>query len=143
MQTLIYTYLGDWIKRQKQDISEGINGAPEKLYAAEQLEKRLLLILEGDSPCDIFVRWKTIENQPPGWNPDLNDGVRLNIRPFLSVSDIGKKGCGILREKPNIHWKNDRGRDLKSSPWFSIFGGERINDHHLSRTEKQAARSLT
>ena len=34
-------------------------------------------------PTDIFVRWKTTGlHRPIGWNPDLNDGVRLNIRPF-------------------------------------------------------------
>ena len=25
----------------------------------------------------------------------LNDGVRLNIRPFMSVPDVGKKGAGV------------------------------------------------
>jgi hypothetical protein len=62
------------------------------------LKKRLELILEGESPYDIFVRWKPIEKQPIGWEPDLNDGVRLNIRPFMSVPDVGKKGAGILSQ---------------------------------------------
>ena len=140
LETLIYTYLGDWISRQKQDQAAGIDGAGEKLAAAENLKKRLELILEGEEPYDIFVRWKPIEEQPIGWEPDLNDGVRLNIRPFMSVPDIRKKGAGVLRDKPNIKWTKDRGKDVESAPWYHLFKGERINDHHLSLEEKRAAR---
>lgn len=140
LETLIYTYLGDWISRQKQDIANGIDGAQEKLSAAEALKKKLELILKGEEPYDIFVRWKPIDKQPIGWTPDLNDGVRLNIRPFLTVPDVGKKGAGVLRDKPNIKWTKDRGKDVESAPWFKVFNGDRINDHHLSLSEKQAAR---
>ena len=70
----------------------------------------------------IFVRWKPIEEQPIGWEPDINDGVRLNIRPFMAPdmpdgsrkgADIpgGRKGAGILRWKPNIKWSKDRGKE--------------------------------
>jgi hypothetical protein len=104
LETLIYTYLGDWITRQKKDIETGTDGAQEKLAAAEQLKHRLELILHGEAPYDIFVRWKPLAQQPIGWEPDLNDGVRLNIRPFLSVPDVAKKGAGVLRDKPNINW---------------------------------------
>ena len=41
LETLIYTYLGDWIKRQKDDIASGVDGAQEKLAAAENLKKQL------------------------------------------------------------------------------------------------------
>jgi N-6 DNA Methylase len=139
LETLIYTYLGDWIARQLQDKANGIDGAEEKIAAAETLKKRLELILLGEQPYDIFVRWKPIEKQPIGWNPDLNDGVRLNIRPFLSVPDVGKTGAGVLRDKPNINWNKDRGKDVASAPWYGTFGGDRINDHHLSLEEKKAA----
>ena len=140
LETLIYTYLGDWITRQKQDIERGIDGAGEKLAAAEALKKKLELIQTGEAPHDIFVRWKPIEKQPVGWNPDLNDGVRMNIRPFLTVEDVGKKGAGVLRDKPNIKWDKDRGKDVESAPWFHLFGGDRINDHHLTLAEKAAAK---
>ena len=115
------------------------------LAAAETLKKRLELILQGEKPYDIFVRWKPIEKHPIGWDPDLNDGVRLNIRPFMLVADVRKKGAGILREKPKIHWKKDRGKDVESAPWYCLGPeydgkeGDRINDHHLSLTEKKAA----
>lgn len=135
LETLIYTYLGDWISRQKQDIANSIDGASEKLAAAEQLKKKLELILEGEAPYDIFVRWKPLDKQPIGWNPDLNDGVRLNIRPFMTA--------GVLRfnKKPqiNIAWDKDRGKDVESAPWYHLFNGDRINDHHLTLSEKRAA----
>lgn len=148
LEALIYTYLGDWISRQKRDAESGVDGAQEKLAAAEALKKRLELILAGEAPYDIFVRWKPVEQQPIGWNPDFNDGVRLNIRPFLSVPDVGKKGAGVLRDKPkSLHWEKDRGSDVPSAPWYELglqYGGkvgDRINDHHLSLAEKQAARA--
>jgi hypothetical protein len=140
LETLIYTYLGDWITRQKQDIADKVDGAEGRLAAAESLKKRLELILEGEAPYDIFVRWKPIQDQPTGWNPDLNDGVRLNIRPFMTVPDVGKKGAGVLREAPRIDWNKDRGKDVESAPWFKMFGGERINDHHLRLDQKRSAR---
>ncbi len=140
LETLIYTYLGDWISRQKQDITSGIDGAEEKLAAAEALKKKLELILEGEAPYDIFVRWKPLSKQPIGWEPDLNDGVRFNIRPFMTVPDVKKKGAGVLRDKPNIKWNKDRGKDVKSAPWYHLFKGDRINDHHLTLAEKHQSR---
>ncbi len=146
LETLIYTYLGDWISRQRTDIELKVDGAQGRLAAAENLKKRLELILHGEAPYDIFVRWKSIMDQPIGWNPDINDGVRINIRPFMSVPDIGKKGAGILREKPNIKWDKDRGKDVATAPWYhlgpTVGGslGDRINDHHLTLAEKKAAR---
>jgi hypothetical protein len=146
LETLIYTYLGDWISRQKQDIANGVDGSQEKLDAAESLKKKLELILEGEAPYDIFVRWKPIEKQPIGWDPDLNDGVRLNIRPFMSVPDVSKKGAGVLRDKPNINWNKDRGTDVESAPWYNLGleyegkKGDRINDHHLTLAEKRKVR---
>jgi hypothetical protein len=74
-----------------------------------------------------------------GWNPDLNDGVRMNIRPFMTA--------GVLRhnKKPklNIGWDKDRGKDVESAPWFGVFKGEPINDHHLTLAEKTAARGAS
>ncbi len=148
LETLIYTYLGDWISRQKQDIASGADGAEEKLAAAEALKKRLELILQGEAPYDIFVRWKPLEEQPMGWHPDLNDGVRLNIRPFMSVPDVAKKGAGVLRDKPNVNWGKDRGSDVASAPWYHLgleYGGkegDRINDHHISLEEKRTAKEM-
>ncbi|MBK1705247.1 N-6 DNA methylase [Halochromatium glycolicum] len=140
LERLIYTYLGDWIRMQERAAADGQQGADERLAAAKALKTKLEAILEGEAPLDIFVRWKPVEQQPIGWEPDLNDGVRLNIRPFMLAGDVGKKGAGVLRAKPNIHWKKDRGKDVESAPWYPVFQGERINDHHLTLAEKRAAR---
>ena len=146
LERLIYTYLGDWIRTQDHGVKEGIDGALLRLQAAQTLKAHLEAILEGEAPYDIFVRWKSLAEQPLGWNPDINDGVRMNIRPFMSVPDVGKKEAGILRSKPNIKWTKDRGNDVASAPWYTLglqyseSAGSRINDHHLKLAEKKAAR---
>ena len=157
LEKLTYNYLGqDWIGRQKRDADNGVDGAQEKLAAAEALKKRLELILAGEAPYDIFVRWKPIDAQPIGWNPDLNDGVRINIRPFVLSEDIKVKDAGLLRDRVTSRdpktkelklWSKDRGSDVPSAPWYELGlqyngkVGDRINDHHLSLDEKQKARS--
>jgi hypothetical protein len=147
LERLIYTYLGDWIRTQQAGVANGEDGADIRLAAAETLKTELEKILEGEKPYDIFVRWKPLAEQPIGWNPDLNDGVRLNIRPFLLAKDLGKKGAGILRFKPNVKWTKDRGKDVPSAPWYHLgleYGGkegDRINEHHLTLAEKRAARN--
>ncbi|HEN46768.1 MAG TPA: hypothetical protein ENI75_00200, partial [Mizugakiibacter sp.] len=170
LESLTYSYLGDWIARQEDGVKRGEGGAEGRLAAALELQKRLVAILEGEPPFDLFVRWKPLAPSPPalgaltpdpsprgrgefwsqpiGWEPDINDGVRLNIRPFMA-QDIpgGKKGAGILRAKPNIKWSKDRGkepmREQEPFPWFwndGKFTGERVNDVHLTNAEKKTAR---
>ena len=153
LERLIYTYLDDWISTQIQLEKDGVEGAELRLSAARNLKESLEAILVGESNgkegLDIFVRWKSLAEQPIGWNPDLNDGVRLNIRPFMQAKDVGKKEAGVLRFKPNIHWKKDRGTDVASAPWFDLgleYGGkqgDRINDHHLTLAEKKSARDAS
>ena len=112
LESLTFSYLGDWTARQRDGVQRDEVGATDRLAAADALRKRLAAIIEGESPFDIFVRWKPVQEQPIGWEPDINDGVRLNIRPFM-IEDIpgGKKGAGILRVKPNVHWRKDRGKE--------------------------------
>jgi len=136
LERLIHTYLGAWIGQQEKGVQGGVDGAPTRLAAAQDLKRRLELILEGEPPYDIFVRWKSLAEQPIGWNPDLNDGVRLNIRPFMQAEVLRHN----KKPKLNITWDKDRGKDVESAPWYPVFGGDRINDHHLKRTEKMAAR---
>lgn len=103
LQKLIYTYLGDWIRQCEIKVRDNESGADGLLMAAKKLKEQLILILEGEPPYDVFVRWKPLEKQPIGWEPDINDGVRLNIYPFMQ--------SGILRKKPNIKWGKDRGKN--------------------------------
>jgi hypothetical protein len=125
LEKLTYTYLGqDWVERQRAAVRDEIPGAEIRLSAAISLQRRLESILQGQQPYDIYVRWKEVHEQPIGWEPDVNDGIRLNIRPFVEA--------GLLRSPFNVHWRKDRGRNPD--------GTERLNDIHLSLAEKRAAR---
>jgi hypothetical protein len=158
LESLTYSYLGEWITRQKDGVKRGEDGAEDRLAAALELQKRLEAILKGEPPFDLFVRWKPLAAQPIGWEPDINDGVRLNIRPFLA-SDLpaGRTGAGVLRSKPNIKWAKDRGKEPERPkgeyPWFwgwdektedfmggKTFDGNRHNDCHYTNKVKQTAR---
>ena len=83
LENLTYSYLQDWITAQAARREARQTGADLRLAAAQALQDKLKLILAGEPPYDIFVRWKPLAEQPIGWNPDLNDGVRMNIRPFM------------------------------------------------------------
>jgi hypothetical protein len=133
LRKLTYTVLGDWLARAKAEKND------LRYEKGRELQQKLEKILEGETPYDIFVRWKPLAEQPLGWDPDLNDGVRLNIRPFVEA--------GILRDTPKIKWTKDRGSDVPSAPWYDLgpkYGGkqgDRINDHHTTLAEKRAARA--
>lgn len=148
LESLTYSYLGEWITRQQAGVKSGEEGSEDRLAAALELQKRLECILKGEPPFDIFARWKPLSQQAIGWEPDINDGVRLNIRPFLA-SDLpnGRTGSGILRWKPNVKWEKNRGKETRRPkeeyPWFwngNDFTGDRVNDIHLSSEQKQKAR---
>lgn len=124
LEKLTFTSLGAWIDRQKHEARAERAGADGRVAAAEDLQRRLKLILEGAPPYDVYVRWKSMAEQPIGWEPDFDDGVRLNIRPFVTA--------GVLRSKVNVHWKKDRGTNPD--------GSERHNDLHPTLEERRAAR---
>jgi len=140
-EKLIYAYLGDWIKQQRDAQKRGVEGADARVAAAETLKSELERIIAGESPYDIFVRWKPLHEQPIGWEPDLNDGVRINIRPFMTATTLngrGKCAC-ILRVAPKIKW------DESDKPDFSggkEFDGNRWNDLHYTLEFKRKAREM-
>lgn len=161
LESLTYSYLGDWITRQEAAVKNNESGADDRLLAAKELQEKLEAILHGEPPYDIFVRWKPLHEQPIGWTPDINDGVRMNIRPFmLAELSRGRKGAGILRFPPKIKWTKDRGKEPKRPPedypWFwgwdekkddptdfaggDTFTGDRWNDLHYTNAFKQNAR---
>ena len=161
LESLTYSYLGDWITRQEASVKNNESGADDRLLAAKELQGRLEAILHGEPPYDIFVRWKPLHEQPISWTPDINDGVRMNIRPFmLAELSRGRTGAGVLRFPPRIKWAKDRGnepkRPLEDFPWFwswdeksddfaggRKFTGERWNNLHYKIEFKQEARKKT
>ena len=165
LEKLIYSYLGDWIDRQRADQKAGVEGADGRLAAAEHLRAELTKILEGEPPYDIFVRWKPLHQQSIGWEPDIDDGVRMNIRPFMTARPLNaraKTAC-ILRTAPkSLKWDKDRGkepaREKEDYPWFwswdpnnpdheidfqggGTFDNNRWNNLHYTRAFKEAART--
>jgi len=156
LQKLTYKYLGDWIQDQAVDARKDKSGAAARLGAARAFQTKLAAILEGEAPLDIFVRWKPIKNQAQGWNPDINDGIRQNIRPFLFAGDVGKRGAGLFRSVPLKLKDKDRGtepqRPKSEFPWFwceetpgtdpaggKLFVGNRWNEVHLTLAYKKMA----
>lgn len=153
LEKLTYSYLGNWIQRQQAGVASGEAGSDARLQAAKQLQATLKLILEGEPPYDIFVRWKPLAQQPIGWHPDLNDGVRMNIRPFAMAD--------ILRKRVKIKWDKDRGkepmREKKEFPWFwgwdeakrdfagigKESDGNRWNGCHYTNEFKKTARAAS
>ena len=131
-----------------------------RLASAQELKQELERILAGAPPHDLFIRWKPVHRQPIGWEPDISDGVRLNIRPFMMATLTAVKSCtGVLRALPKgIKWNKDRGTEWSSRakedfPWFwdwdeettdwpggTEFTGERWNDCHYTTRFKLAAR---
>jgi hypothetical protein len=153
LEKLTYSILGNWIQRQQAAVEAGEAGSDARLQAAKQLQAKLKLILEGEPPYDIFVRWKPLAKQAIGWHPDINDGVRMNIRPFATAD--------ILRKRVKIKWEKDRGkepvRDKKEFPWlwgwdeekqdFAGVGkepdGNRWNNCHYTNEFKKTARATS
>jgi hypothetical protein len=156
LQKLTYSYLGNWIQQQEEDGRGDKPGAADRLGAARRLQVKLAAMLVGEAPLDIFVRWKPLKDQAQGWHPDLNDGVRQNIRPFLLAGDVGKKGAGLFRTVPLKLKDKDRGaephRSKEDYPWFwceeepgtdpvggDEFVGTRWNNVHLTLEKKRQA----
>jgi hypothetical protein len=126
LEKLTFTVLGSWIEIQQAQVASGTTAADLRLSAAKGLQNQLKLILEGESPFDIYVRWKSITEQPYGWAPDLDDGVRLNIRPFVEADVLR---LPINRMRTFVKWGTDRGAEPD--------GRTRDNDVHCTLSQKR------
>lgn len=68
-----------------------------RLEETQELDRRLQWVQEGrhdgldggEHDYRILTPWKTPEERPKGWNPDLDDGVKVNIEPLQKA--------GVLR----------------------------------------------
>jgi hypothetical protein len=64
-----------------------------KVEEAEELDRRLQRVQEGfhhgTEDYRILTPWKSEKERPKGWDPDINDGVKVNIEPL--------QRAGVLR----------------------------------------------
>ena len=68
-----------------------------RLEEAQELDRRLQWVQEGhregpeggERDFRILTPWKTSSERPLGWDPDLDDGVKVNIEPLQKA--------GVLR----------------------------------------------
>jgi hypothetical protein len=70
-----------------------------KLEEVQELDRKLQLVQEGffegkeggDRDFRILTPWKSPDERPKGWNPDIDDGVAVNIGPL--------QRAGVLRKE--------------------------------------------
>jgi len=68
-----------------------------KIIEVQDFDVQLQKLLEGrDREARIWCPWKKMEEQPLGWDPDINDGVRVNIAP---VQRLGLLAAPVLSAK--------------------------------------------
>ena len=68
-----------------------------RLEEAQALDRKLQAVQEGhregsagsDRDYQILAPWKSAEERPTGWDPDIDDGVKINIAPLQKA--------GVLR----------------------------------------------
>lgn len=103
-------YVSETLKELRRQLGEAQNQAAldrraldraaeleEKIADVEEFDRRLGLLQEGrQREARIWVPWKSPEEQPVGWDPDINDGVRVNIAP---VQRLGLLAAEVLSKK--------------------------------------------
>ena len=113
LNKLIYTYLGEWIREPSEPPKSLAHRGPALgWWRPWNFKGSSKTYGTGNRTTTSTFGGSLLHEQPMGWNPDLNDGVRLNIRPFVTA--------GVLRSRVNVNWKKDRGRNSD--------GSERLND---------------
>ena len=73
-----------------------------RLEEAQALDRKLQAVQEGhregpeggDRDCRILTPWKSADERPTGWDPDIDDGVKVNIAPLQKA--------GVLRSAKGV-----------------------------------------
>ena len=74
-----------------------IEALESEIADVDEFDQRLGLLLDGATrEARIWCPWKSAEEQPVGWEPDINDGVRVNIAP---VQRLGLLASNVLSKK--------------------------------------------
>ncbi|MGH8069498.1 MAG: hypothetical protein ACRERE_30525 [Candidatus Entotheonellia bacterium] len=71
-----------------------------KIEETEMLDQRLQWVQEGqhegaegnDRDFRILTPWKSTDERPKGWDPDLDDGVKVNIEPLQRAGALRRNG---------------------------------------------------
>jgi hypothetical protein len=85
------TYVRSFIERRERELAQARkdNRTDDALERQEEIEetqafdKKLQGLEEGHFP--IRVPWKKATEQPKGWDPDIDDGVKVNILPLQTA----------------------------------------------------------
>lgn len=108
LQKLRAHYLATFMDRLRREIGElqsdeskearaRLERLEGNLRSAEELSRKLGLILTGEpdpktgEQYRIHVRWKSEEEQPKGWDPDIDDGVKVNITPLQEAGVLAAR----------------------------------------------------
>ena len=125
LETLTYSYLGDWIAAQDAAAKAGKPGADLRLKAAGELQAKLKLILAGEPPYDIFVRWKPLHEQSIGWHsgperrradehPPVRDGRRPPQDAEREVDEGPRQGAEAGRGRLPVVQRRRRPRERRT-----------------------------
>ena len=69
----------------------------EGLADVQESDRRLQRLLEGrEREARMLCPWKADQEQAVGWDPDINEGVRVNIAP---VQRLGLLKADVLAAK--------------------------------------------
>ncbi len=83
--------IGDLQSDGSRDARARLEKLETNLHAAEERNRKLGLILTGEPDPGIGehyciqVPWMPAEEQPRGGDPDVDDGVKVNIGPFQAA----------------------------------------------------------
>jgi hypothetical protein len=71
-------------RARKENRTDDAVELQQKIDEVRAFEKKLQALDEGEFP--IRVPWKDAAKQPKGWAPDIDDGVKVNIRPLQTAA---------------------------------------------------------
>jgi hypothetical protein len=124
--------LASLIKRYSERPQWFLIAATRLLQQSEPTDKNISEIV-------LLCQQKAYEKFPIGWYTDLNDGMRPNIRHFLTMTDVSNRDFNYLNNKQKHNWNIDlQGKDIEFASWYHLFDGDRSNDYYLILAEKRA-----
>lgn len=82
--------IADLEKQDSKDARAEAEALENNRDSCRRLNEKLGQILAGD-PYAIEVPWKSADGQPQGWDPDIDDGVKVNIGPFQAAGVLAAK----------------------------------------------------